>query len=294
MPSLHFIYNPVAGNGLSQKAFEKMQALLDERQIPYSFAESQYAGHTCELTRQAMADGHSCIVAVGGDGTVREVAMQLVNTNIPFSFLPCGTGNDLARALHMPDDPEKVLDMLLNNAPRPMDAGTTNGELFINVSGFGFDVDVLIYTELYKKRFRGSLAYVLGLLHALKDLKLRKIHVETAEGLVFDSNALVVTAGNGTHFGGGMNVTPEATPFDGLFDVCVISDVKLSTVFRVLLKFMKGKHLGLPIVKYFRSSEFTVSSDPPSPLELDGEIMLETPVTFKILPGALQVIASEQ
>ena len=268
-----------------------MCALLDARGITYSYAASEYAGHACELANAAKDGPYDCIVAVGGDGTVREVAMQLFGSEMPFSLLPCGTGNDLARALNIPSTPEAVLDMLLENSPRDMDAGMVNGKPFINVAGFGFDVDVLMYAERYKKMFRGSVAYMLGLIHAVKDLRLRRVRIETDEGDVFESNALVVAAGNGTHFGGGMNVTPRATPHDGFFDVCIMSDVKRRTVFQMLARFVKGKHLGLPITNYFTSTGFTAWSNPPSPLNCDGEVSGQTPAVFKIIPNAVKVIA---
>ena len=291
MLSLHFIYNPVAGNGIATQTFEKMRALLDSRGITYSCATSEYAGHACELASTAKNGPYDCVVAVGGDGTAREVAIQLFDSEMPFSILPCGTGNDLARALKIPSEPEAVLNMLVGNTPRTMDAGSLNGKPFINIAGFGFDVDVLMYTERYKKRFRGSAAYMLGLIHAVKDLRLRRVRIETDEGEVFESNALVVAAGNGTHFGGGMNVTPRADPHDGLFDICIISDVKRRTVFQVLSRFVKGKHLGLPITSYFTTTGFTAYSDPPSPLNYDGEITGQTPAVFKIIPNAVRVIS---
>lgn len=291
MLPLYFIYNPTAGNGKSKQAFEKMQALMDSRGVSYTYAATEYAGHASLLATEAKTGSYSCVVAVGGDGTIREVAMMLIGSDMPFSLLPCGTGNDLARALGIPPEPESVLDILLNNSPRKMDTGTVNDMPFINVAGFGFDVDVLLYTERYKKRFRGSVSYLLGLIHAVKDLSLRKVKIETDDGLIFEHNALVVAAGNGTHIGGGMNITPQASLFDGLFDVCIMSNVKRRTVFQVLSRFIKGKHLGLPITSYFTTTGFTAWSDPPSPLNCDGEITGQTPAVFKIIPNSLNVIA---
>lgn len=294
MKSLHFIYNPVAGNGKSVQAFKNMRELLDSRNITYSFAMSEYPGHARELAIEAKSGDYSCIVAVGGDGTVSEVAAELLGGEIPFSFLPCGTGNDLARALNIPLEPEAVLSMLQTKQPQLMDVGTVNDKLFLNVAGFGFDVDVLLFTERYKKYFNGSFSYMLGLLHAVKDLKLRKVRIETDEGAVFERSALVIAAGNGTHIGGGMNITPQANPFDGLFDVCILSDVKRRTVFNVLSRFLKGRHLGLPITTYFTTTGFTAWSDPPSPLNCDGEILGQTPAVFKIIPNAISVIAGDR
>ncbi len=289
MATLHFIFNPVAGNGLSKKKFESMRALLDERGIAYTVAVSEYAGHARLLAGEAAQRKPDCIVAVGGDGTVQEVAAAMIGSGIPLGVFPCGTGNDLVRALHIPSDPALALDVLLNGQVRSLDAGEVNGKLFFNVAGLGFDVDVLIYTERYKKRFRGLAAYLLGLLRALTGLALKHVCIRTGEETI-ECDALVVEVGNGTHFGGGMHVTPLADPCDGLLDVCIIRDITKLTVLRVLSRFVKGKHLDLPCTTYFRATELTVTSDPSSPLQLDGEIMNQTPARFRVLPSVLPVL----
>ncbi len=288
MSSLHFIFNPVAGNGASVKAFEKVEELLKLKGVVYTVARSEYAGHALELTREAIKQGHECIVAVGGDGTVREVAQEMVGCGIPLGVIPCGTGNDMVRALRIPQDPAAALDILLDGETKPMDAASANGKLFFNIGGFGFDVDVLINTERYKKRFSGLTAYTLGLFRTLTKLKLRHVRVVSSEG-EYQSNALIVAACNGTHFGGGMNVAPLADPTDGLLDICVINDVTIFTVIFVLMKFIKGKHLSLSKVHYFRAKEITVYSEPASRMQLDGEVVGETPVTFSIRPASLLV-----
>ena len=196
----------------------------------------------------------------------------------------------MVRPLAIPRDPLAALDVALNGTPRQMDAGMANNEMFFNIAGFGFDVDVLDYTEIYKKKYKnGSLAYVRGLLRALTNLKLRKTTITTPEGQTV-KNALILAAGNGTHVGGGMMVTPEADPFDGLLDVCILHDVTLFPAIGLMLKFMKGKHLGLKYTTYFRTTELTATCEPASRLDIDGEVLPGTPVTFKILPKALWVL----
>lgn len=288
MSRIHFIYNPIAGKGLSQKVFAQTEQRMRALGAEYSVAISEYEGHAPELVKAALQEGHGCIVAVGGDGTVREVAEVMAGSDTPMGILPCGTGNDFANGLRIPNDPEKALEILLAGNTRKMDTGEANGDFFINVAGFGFDVDVLIYTEKYK-RFRGLTAYILGLLHALFGMKMRRVHIRTPER-EFDCDAMEVAVGNGTQFGGGMKVTPEADPCDGLLDVCIIRDVNKLTVLKVLVRFVKGGHVNLPICEYFKTTEISVTSEPDSPLQLDGAIMGSTPVTFKINPAAIQVV----
>lgn len=292
MPNLYLIVNPVAGHGVSKEAFQKLCALLNERGIEYAFAYTEAPGHAKELARAAVSAGYACVVAVGGDGTVREVAEAMLYTGVPMGIVPCGTGNDMARPLHIPQDVNGALDVVLNGRTLRMDAGEVNGKPFINVGGLGFDVDVLLNTERYKKRLRGMTAYMLGLLSALLGLKQYRIRVETPES-AHEYKSIIAVVANGTHFGGGMNVAPLADPADGFFDVCVAHDVNKLTVLGLLPRFVKGKHLGLKHIDYYKASAVTVTSTPPARVQVDGEVIETTPAVFKLLPGALLVKAGE-
>ena len=123
-----------------------------------------------------------------------------------------------------------------------------------NVSGFGFDVDVLLKHEKYKKRFKGMLPYLLGIVDALTHL--RTLHLTLHDGeRVWKKDALIVSVGNGAYIGGGMKATPFADPFDGLFEVSVVSSISRAKFLRLLPSFIKGEHTGLPEVEYFRTKE---------------------------------------
>lgn len=294
MDELFFIVNKTAGSGRTLKGFAQIEALLNERCIPYSFKYTEYVGHGTVLAKEALKNGKRFIIAVGGDGTAKEVGTALVNTDAVFGLLPFGTGNDLARALNIPSSPEKALEIILNKNIRYMDAGLANGDVFLNVSGFGFDVDVLKNTTAFKKRFNGMLPYILGILKALITLKGTNIKVTCDKG-EYTQDALLVAVGNGTHFGGGMNVTPNADLFDGLFDICLIRKVGRLKFIMLLPKFIKGKHEAISsIVTVFRTDELTVKSSREYPLNLDGELQLTTPAHFKILKRALKVLVSKE
>ncbi len=284
------IYNPVAGNGASEKALLRAREILDGAGVSYEVWSSKYAGHSAELAKTAVEQGYPCIVAVGGDGTVREVAMALIGTELPLGIIPCGTGNDYVRPLGIPLDVDADIDILLHGQRRRMDTGEINGQRFINVAGFGFDVDVLDSTEIYKKKMKnGSLAYIRGLINALKNLRLRKTHVVLPDQEL-DFNALLMTAGNGTHFGGGMNITPKAVPDDGLLDICIAHDVSKLTVLMVLPQLLKGKHLKNKHITYFTTTSLTAVCDPVSRIEVDGEVMEGTPIELNIVPKSLTVL----
>ena len=178
-------------------------------------SETAYPGHATELSRKAYEEGFRLIVAVGGDGTMRETALPLVHTDAVFGLVPCGTGNDFARALGIPTDVEAAAEILLGGEDRALDAGMANDQVYFNVAGFGFDVDVLDYTEEFKPKCKnGSTAYIRGLLKALFGMKLRRSTITFPDGTV-EANVLLIAAGNGRFFGGGMEVTPNADPTDG-------------------------------------------------------------------------------
>ncbi len=294
MPSeLHLIWNPVAGNGAALKAYQLVTDALAERGIPFTAEKSAYAGNATELAKEAAANGVQKIVVLGGDGTIREVAMGLINTNIPLGIISCGTGNDIVRPLKIPNDPLQALDVALSGEVKQMDAAMANDLLYFNVAGFGFDVDVLRYVEIYKKRMKnGSLAYMRGLLTALLHLNSRKTQISWPGGSM-EAEVLIIAAGNGTHFGGGMMVTPKADPFDGLLDICIINNVSKLKAYLILPKFIKGEHLTTKYITYFKTTELTAVCEPASLLDVDGDMLPGTPVTFKILPKALQVVVPQ-
>lgn len=291
MPHLHFIVNPVAGGGGCLRRFRRAVEVLEERGIDYTAVYSEYPGHASELTR--IAPECDCIVAVGGDGTVREVARELIHTSMPMGILPFGTGNDLIKSLGIPGDAVGALELLLEGSACSIDAVDAGGDIYFNVAGFGFDVDVLERTRYYKNRFRGRVAYILGVIHALFHLRIHSVQVNGGPQPL-KADVLLVAVGNGCCIGGGMQVTPLADPSDGLLDICVVTKVGPLGVLRFLLRFIRGKHLDMDIVHYFRTDRLEVLSEDCLLVQMDGEIVGKTPLSFQILPGALHIIATAQ
>ncbi len=288
------IANRTSGSGSAGAYIDRVKTMMEERGVDFAIRETQYPGHATELAKAAVEEGFDVIVAVGGDGTLRETALSVVHTDRVLGLLPCGTGNDYARAVGIPTDAAAALDILLNGDNRVVDAGQANDQIFFNIAGFGFDVDVLDYTEEFKPKCKnGETAYRLGVLKALFGLKLRKTTLTFPDGTI-ERNVLMAAAGVGTHFGGGMNVLPESDMSDGLLDVCIAHDVNRITVLGLLPKFIKGKHVGLKCITYRKATEVSVVCDPVSRIEVDGERMDGTPVTFRVLPGALTIRAPKK
>jgi YegS/Rv2252/BmrU family lipid kinase len=289
MKNPFFIVNPTAGGGSCLRKFQIVETRLERMGLPYTVALTERPGHGTELARQGLAADSDCGVAVGGDGTVRDVAQQLYHSDKPLGLLPFGTGNDLIKTLRIPVEPEAALDLLLQGKPQPIDAMMVNQKLCLNVAGFGFDVSVLQRTEQYKRTFRGGFAYILGVLHALRDLRSFSVKIETPE-ICLDQQVLLVSVGNGRYIGGGMMATPLADPTDGLLDVCVVDAVSRRRVITCLARFMKGSHIHMDVCRYFQTPSLTIACTPQAAVQLDGEIIEETPVRIQVLPGSLSVL----
>ena len=289
MSRYYFIVNAVAGSGRSGDWFERAAAEMANRGMNFAFDYTDGVDHAARLAAAAVERGEQAIVSVGGDGTAREVASSLVNTGVPMGVFPFGTGNDFASALGLKVDPIGALEDLLRATPVPIDAAMANDRVYINAAGTGFDVDVIHNTEKFKRRFNGMLPYMLGILKSLMHLKPFRITV-TVDGEAFEEEALLFDACNGPRFAGGINVAPIAALNDGLLDVCILKKLGIIGFLMLLPSFVKGKHLGSPHIRYFKAKEIRLESSRESTLNLDGELGSSTPVTFKILPGALTML----
>lgn len=289
MDKLHFIVNPIAGGKNAIDKFSAAKAILDKRGISYTYELTRCKGNATELARAAAERGEKYIVAVGGDGTVNEVAAGLLGTDAIMGILPFGTGNDLVKVLNIPTEPEGALDVILTDKPRKMDAGYVNDRFFINVAGFGFDVDVLLRHEKHRKNLKGMLPYLLGVAGAF--VHLRTLHLTIRDGeREWKKNAIMVSVGNGAYFGGGMKATPFADPFDGLLEVCIVSEISRRRFLRLLPGFIKGRHTGLAEVEYFRTRELFVDCPEECLLNYDGELGSGMPARFRLLPGAINML----
>ena len=295
MNRLYFIVNPISGSGQGKARFADACVVLDARGADYGFAFTEYAGHAVELTRKALEAGEKRIVSVGGDGTLREVASVVAQApGATLGILPFGTGNDFARGVGLPEDTDKLVSILLAGKTRAIDAGDAGGAFFMNVAGFGFDVDVVRHTEKYKKKLNGMLPYLLGILQALLHLSRTQLHIETDTGETYDLTATLFTVCNGNRFAGGIRIAPLADPADGLLDVCVLKRVNKALFLYLLPICIKGNHLKhKKHFLYFKARSVRAQCETPAPLELDGELIGAAPARFTARPGAITLFTGD-
>ncbi|MGI6161754.1 MAG: diacylglycerol/lipid kinase family protein [Christensenellales bacterium] len=289
-----FIVNPKAGRGRALKYIARVETRLKELGEPYEVLYSQHSGHSITLAQSLKTQKRAAVVAVGGDGTLVEVATGLAGSDCIMGVIPAGTGNDFSRTLGIPRDPELALDTVLNGKIIQSDMGLINGkDYFLNVAGLGFDVSVLKHSYKTNRIFKGMAAYFLAVLLALVNLKFPRVKITTPDGVI-EQEALMLAVANGRCFGGGMMVAPDARLDDGLFNVCLIRKLGRLSVLKLLPSFIKGSHLKNKYVTYFKCSRITAECTPVNQLNMDGELGGFTPVTFEVLPGHISILTPRQ
>jgi YegS/Rv2252/BmrU family lipid kinase len=282
------IVNPAAGGGRTLKVSRLVEKELKKRSLPFRITRTERPGHATQIARDiASGEPEARLVVVGGDGTFNEAANGLTGTDAILYFVSCGTGNDFVKALNLPKDPLAALRIQLESAPRNIDAGMVNDRLFLNVSGTGFDIEVLRQTQRFRTRFKGLLAYLLGLVAALRSFHPVEA-VITMAGSTFQAKMTIFEVANGRYIGGGMLVAPHANPSDGLFDVVYADAVDRRHILKLLPQFVNGKFITLPIAHTLRAQEIVIES-PGMTINLDGELQKMDRAHYRLLPGGLRI-----
>lgn len=282
-----FIVNPVAGSGYARRTAEMIRQVMEEKGLPCRFYYTEYPGHATRIAREVAQTECEGVIAVGGDGTAYEVACGLMDTGMPLGIIPAGTGNDFIKTVGVPKKPLDALSFILNHKPRPVDVGSMNDRLFLNVCGTGFDVTVLDNANAAKKYCRGLMPYLIGLIRAI--FHYRPVHVRfTADGDAQERDVLICSVANGRFIGGGIPICPDATADDGLLDLVVVENRPRWQIPFYLPALMLGKVLRFGVTSHRRCREVEIISKGMR-LNVDGEIMSVDRVAFSILPGKLQL-----
>jgi len=288
------IANPNAGRGRCLKVAEKVEAHLKAKNIPYEMVWTTKSGEATELARQA-AERDGLVVALGGDGTAREVAAGLLGTDAKLGVLAGGTGNDYYHGLDMPKDPEAAVDVLLEGHVRMSDVGFANETPFINVSACGLDMDLYEASIPIKKVFTGIVAYILALFVAVPKFRphVCRVAYDDQPAKYYEADLVVMCIS--PYFGGGMKAGPNADPTDGELDLAVIHNYYRRHILFMLPNFIKGRYDKIKKSVTVRSKKIVITSEVPLPFEVDGDIGpvcdAKNPVTVTIQHQALPVIA---
>ncbi len=284
------IVNPAAGKGAGARVALRLAAELAAAGMGADVVTTTAPGDAARLASGAARDGYERVIAVGGDGTASEVANGLVGTDASLALFPIGSGNDFARALGYPRKRSEIVAFLADAQPRRIDVGEVNGRIFLNAAGVGIDGHVAERIVASARVVGPTLGYFVGALVSIATYRPRQMRV-TVDGTVRSGRHLVVVAANGTHFGSGMHVAPNARLDDGLLDIVIGGDLGRWASLVALAKLYRGTHVDGRTILAFRAPALDVELDEPLPMEADGEASRAAGLHVRVRPRALTVLA---
>ncbi len=268
----HLIVNPVAGRGFAARARAQVESFFAERGLRLEVHATAYPGHAHELT--AALPQSACVLALGGDGTVHEVAAACLGTERVLGVLPAGSGDDFAVALGLEHHGlAAALAAVLAGKTAWVDSGRVNGRPFFNALGSGFDADVAYAVRHAPSVFRGRNAYFYAILSTLGRLEAVGVEVEADGAPFYAGPALLVSLLNGPRVAGAFLFAPEARVDDGLLDVVVAGRFGRLGTLGLLPRVIKGRHLGHPEIHHTRARRVAVRWARPRVAHMEGELL---------------------
>jgi YegS/Rv2252/BmrU family lipid kinase len=303
-----FIVNPASRDGALRRRWPRVESRLRQG-LGRDFDVERTRGprDAVRIAREAARAGTDCIVGVGGDGTANEVVSGVLEAGLGEStqvgLLPFGTGGDLSRTLGIPRDLDQAVARLASGKVRRIDAGRVEmigrdgspaTTWFVNIASFGISALVCEKVNTAPKALGGRGSFLVGTLRALAGFRSRNVTLHVDGALLHEGPLVFATAANGSYFGGGMHVAPQAVPDDGLLDVVAVRDAPRARLLSQIPRIYRGDHLDLPEVRVARGARIEAEAAPGEVwIELDGEPLGTLPARFEVLPGALAWIGAE-
>lgn len=299
------IVNLNAAGGSARRVWTYLEPRMRDAFGDFEVAVTASSDELTPLFSHAYSRGLSRVVGVGGDGTNHSLINALHSLterepaakSVAYGMIPVGTGRDWARATGVPLDPVQAVAYLAEAQPTPTDVGvvqytaadgSTQRRHFLNIGSAGLSADVV--RRVNRARYRRPWTFLGASLGAILDYRVREVRVTLDGEIIHDGRTLLVVAANGTTFGHGMKVAPEATPHDGQLDVILMHDCGRVAAANLLNKVYTGAHLSSPFVRTARGRELRLTAETPLDLELDGEYFSGTDLLYTVEPGLLSLL----
>lgn len=292
MKKILFIINPISGTVSKAGIPDAIDKYLDKTKFNYEIVKTEYAGHATELSTQAAKDGYDVVVAIGGDGTVNEVARGIVHTNTALAIIPCGSGNGLARHLMIPLNVKKSLEIINNCEIHDLDYCVINDHDFFCTCGMGFDAFISFkFAEAGK---RGPITYVQQILEKGLSYKPETYEVEDDEG-THHYKAFLITCANASQYGNNAYIAPQASMRDGLMDVVVMEPFDILEAPQIAID-MFGKTLDKSSrIKTFRTKRLHIHRSSEGPIHYDGEpVMTGADIDVHVEPKGIKIVVNAE
>lgn len=285
---LALLVNPHSAHGRALKLLPRIEQALDDRRLTFRVERTKGLEDGVERALRA-ADAGEVPVVLSGDGLIGAIGGALAGLEAPLGIVPGGRGNDLARVLGIPDDPEGAVATLAAGRVRSIDVGEANGKRFLGIASTGFDAEANLLANR-TRWLRGNLVYAYAGIRTLIGWKPARFTIAVGEERIRFSG-YSVSAANSRAYGGGIMLAPNADLSDGEFDVVTVAEESKLRCLSNLPKMFEGTHLEEDYFGVFRAQRLELSASRPFAVYADGEHLTDLPVSLRVLPRALNVIA---
>ncbi len=283
-----FIINPKSGVSNKKLIENQIVKYIDEKEFVYDFVYTQYQRHAEELSKNAVDENYQIIVAVGGDGTVREVAKGLKSSETKLAIIPTGSGNGFAFHHKIPRNICKAVEIINKQKSIKCDTASLNEEFFVNVAGIGFDAQIAFEFANYKKR--GFLSYLILTIKEFFKYKTSD-YIINVDGKQYKKNAFLISFANASQFGNNAYISPEANVSDGMLDVCILKKFPFFSALNIAIRLFRKSINKSKYLEIIRGKEIVIKQENPIITHLDGEpFEFENELNIKINPASLNLI----
>ncbi|GGC30746.1 hypothetical protein GCM10011386_23440 [Parapedobacter defluvii] len=283
-----FVVNPISG-GKKKKGFEKRaREGLDMGLYDAQFVFTECAGHANQLSKEAVKDGVDLVVAVGGDGTINEIASALNGTETALGIIPEGSGNGLALYLGIPLNERAAVRRLNRFETMTIDSGTINGLAFFNMAGIGFDASVS--DRFASDNIRGPIGYLKAVVSEISTYKPKRYLLDI-DGKILEREAFMISVANSPQYGNNAYVAPQASVTDGVLDVCIIHKFPLYTIPMMLFHLFNKTADQSEYVEIIPGKQIRIERERADAVHVDGEPReMGTVLDITVNPSTLRIL----
>ena len=281
------LINPISGTLNKDSLPKDIDKIIDYEKFEIEIKYTEHANHAYELSKEAAANGYYGVLAIGGDGTVNEVASALCDTETALGIIPLGSGNGLARHLRIPLNIDKAISIINENHIENFDYCTANDRKFFCTCGLGFDAQVS--STFAKRGKRGPVGYFQSAISEYIKYRSQTYKITSSNGIITEK-AFIIACGNASQYGNNAYITPNADMQDGEIDVTVMLPITpFDTAMLGLLLFSKHIDQDVNIIS-FRTADLSIERESEGIMHLDGEpVNMPKTIEIKCHKGGLKI-----
>jgi diacylglycerol kinase (ATP) len=282
--------NPSSAGGKALEARQKIESCLSTAGLEYKIHITESLEDMIDTIKTHIPTDYKNFVGVGGDGTAHYMVNELADTDKTLGIIPMGSGNDIAMNLGIPLELEESCNVIARGKSKKLDLGIINDKYYyLCIAGSGFDSQVNDLANNTRFPIKGPSKYTYSVYKTLITFRSKKFTF-SYDNQVKDMYGMMVAAANMPSYGGGMKISPDASPESGVFDVCIIKKMSKLHFVQVFPKVFEGKHVDDPNVEIFRTDQLSLESEYDFSVFADGEYICKLPAMFKMVPGKMDFL----